>query len=686
MPRAIHLRVVVFLFLVLVTGFALNLAIAQNQPPAQATPPPARPTTADCMGCHDGTVEGIAPADRASMVQAVPSGWKLLRRKADLKRAGVSLTIDLEKMKKAIHGAECMNCHADVALTNNAHLSRLQAVDCNNCHLHDEITHAYGDGEHAAAVGRGSPLAPTCADCHGAHTIMPADDPASPMNRENVAAACGQCHTTRVLPGRFRTGAYDRWLSSIHAQKTNGRVNSTCSDCHDVHTVLYAGGPTSKPNVSRTCGRCHQREREAYETGVHGQALARGDLSSPTCTDCHGTHNVLARGNPESNVYGFSAVAGVCGACHQAERVNRRYGILSAYQSYCQSYHGLALRKGDLRAANCASCHGAHAILNSTDPRSSLNKRNLQRTCGACHPDIGVGVNLGKLHPQLDRHAATIGEKVQWWVRWFYLLLIPGVLGFMFLHNLIDWIKKVRIHLAHRRLEGGYLRLTLSERVAHIVLLTSFSTLVVSGFALTFGWKIPGLSGTLNEEIRADVHRVAAVVMTLWFIYHAAWVTITKRGRGYVLAMIPRLQDGYDLLQFFAYNLGLSSQRPKADRFSYVEKMEYLAMMWGTVVMVLTGAILWFEEFVLKFLPLWAIDVAHIIHLMEAILATLAIIIWHFYSVLFNPDVAPMATHWLTGRLTEEEMEHEHPRELERIKREEWRKKMEEAKEKKEGE
>ncbi len=684
MRHASHLRVALLVCLVLVTGFAFNLARAQNHPAAQPAAAPAVPKPADCMGCHDGTVEGIAPADRNSMVDAVPADWKAVRPRSDPKRAGVSLTVDLEKMKKSVHGAECLNCHADIKKLN--HPAKLQPVDCNNCHVHDPFAEAYQHGAHGQAAAAGVATAPTCADCHGAHAVAATSETTSPVYRENVAATCGQCHTTGVLPGRTRVGAYNRWLSSVHAQKTNGRTNATCDDCHDSHDVEYATGMTAKPNIAATCGKCHKKERADYELGSHGQALARGDLSSPTCTDCHGSHNVLARSNPESTVHGYATVAGVCGECHQAERINRRFGIRSTYESYRSSFHGLALKKGDLRAADCASCHGAHAILDSADPRSRLHPNNLQKTCGECHPDIGEGVRRGKVHPDLNRHAGTIGEQVQWWVRWFYLLLIPGVLGFMFLHNLLDWIKKVRIHLAIHRYNAKYVRLDLSERVAHIVLLTSFTTLAITGFALTFGWKIPGLSGSLNEEIRADLHRVAAVVMILWFIYHAAWVLFTKRGRGYVRDMIPSLQDGYDVMQQLAYSLNLRPDRPRFDRFSYIEKAEYLAMIWGTVVMVLTGLILWFAEFALRFLPLWALDVAHIIHLMEAILATLAIIIWHFYSVLFNPDVAPMATHWLTGRLTEEEMENEHPLELDRLKRAAWRKKMEEGEEKKEGE
>jgi len=659
MAKASPLRTLLFVCLVLSVGLAINVTVAQDQ-----TPPP-KPTTSDCLGCHDGTLDEMGPDERVEMVEAVPADWKLKGRKANAKRAGVSLKIDLTKMKKSVHGDDCSMCHTDI--NEIPHLAKLQPVNCALCH--EEYDALYREGAHFQALQNGSELAPACADCHGAHYMLPMSDTNNPLNRNNLAASCGQCHTSEVIPGRSMTGAYDQWQESVHAQVTDGRVNATCSDCHDSHGGRYATGSTAKPNISRTCGKCHQKIKEDYHIGVHGQALARGNLSSPTCTDCHGVHGIYHVGDRRSDVYGFCSVEGCCAQCHQAERINSRFGIRSTIESYSDSFHGLALKKGDMRAASCASCHGAHDILNSSDPRSSISKDNLTKTCGKCHPGIGDQVTKGKVHPELSSTAETTGEKVQFWVKWIYLGLIPAVLGFMFLHNLLDWIKKIREHLARRRLEGKYLRLTKNERIQHIVLMSSFTLLVITGFALTFSWKIPGLSGEANETLRAVLHRIAGIAMGLWMVYHFYWVIATKRGRGYVMAMIPKLKDAYDLLQALGYNLGLVKERPKFDRFSYIEKAEYLAMIWGGFVMVLSGLILWFEEPVLRFLPLWAIDVAHIVHYMEAILATLAIIIWHFYSVLFNPDVAPMATHWLTGTLTEEEMKHEHALELERIKR-----------------
>ena len=113
------------------------------------------------------------------------------------------------------------------------------------------------------------------------------------------------------------------------------------------------------------------------------------------------------------------------------------------------------------------------------------------------------------------------------------------------------------------------------------------------------------------------------------------------------------------------HNLGWNSARPRFGRFSYIEKSEYWALVWGTIIMALTGIVLWFEEIFIGLLTKIGWDVARTIHFFEAWLAFLAILVWHIYYVIVNPDVYPMNTAWLTGHMTEEEMREEHPRELE---------------------
>ena len=220
--------------------------------------------------------------------------------------------------------------------------------------------------------------------------------------------------------------------------------------------------------------------------------------------------------------------------------------------------------------------------------------------------------------------------------------------------------------------EKKYLRMTLNERVQHFLLLSSFITLVITGFALKFPEALwvrwfRDVFGSNAFEFRSDLHRIAAVIMVAVSFYHLGYISFTKRGRKLVSDLWFRKSDITDLSQTFKYFTGKKKDRPKFGRFSYIEKMEYWAVVWGTIVMGITGSLLWFENTFLPIISNSGMDIATAIHYYEAILASLAILVWHFYFVIYNPDVYPMNRAWFTGFLTEEEMEKEHPLELEKI-------------------
>jgi cytochrome b subunit of formate dehydrogenase len=222
--------------------------------------------------------------------------------------------------------------------------------------------------------------------------------------------------------------------------------------------------------------------------------------------------------------------------------------------------------------------------------------------------------------------------------------------------------------------EQKYLRMTFNERIQHFLLLSSFFTLVITGFALKFPesvwvrWAVD-IFGEAAFEWRGTIHRIAAGVMVADSIYHLFYVSFTQRGRKLIKDFWLKKQDVQDLKQSIRYYLGKVKERPKYGRFSYIEKIEYWSMMWGTIVMSLTGGVLWFENMFLPVISNTGMNIATAIHFYEAILATLAIVVWHFYFVIYNPDVYPMNKAWFRGYLTREEMELEHPLELEEIER-----------------
>ena len=172
--------------------------------------------------------------------------------------------------------------------------------------------------------------------------------------------------------------------------------------------------------------------------------------------------------------------------------------------------------------------------------------------------------------------------------------------------------------------------------------------------------------------IRGVLHRLSGVAIVTLGGYHVLYLLLTERGRGILRDMIPVWKDARDLWETLKNNLFINrpAKEIRMGRFIFRENFEYLGLIWGTLVMTVTGFILWMEVEWLKYFPKWTYDVARAIHFYEAILATLTILVWHFYSVIFNPDVYPMSWAWLNGHLTEHEMKLEHGLELERLKAE----------------
>jgi cytochrome b subunit of formate dehydrogenase len=142
---------------------------------------------------------------------------------------------------------------------------------------------------------------------------------------------------------------------------------------------------------------------------------------------------------------------------------------------------------------------------------------------------------------------------------------------------------------------------------------------------------------------------------------------LTRQGRAELKALLPNFKDGFDALQMLKFYIGMAPTLPRFDRFNFIEKFEYLALAWGSVVMIVSGLALWFQDQSMMLLPKWALDIAKVIHSYEAVLAFLAIIIWHFYHVHLNPEVFPMSRVWLDGEISEHELKTLHPLEYERI-------------------
>ncbi len=522
--------------------------------------------------------------------------------------------------------------------------------ECTSCH------------EQGQKLAKSAHAALTCDTCHESHEKVP-----HPANIPKPV--CAACHADQA--GDYAMGVHGQ------ARKGGNEGAPDCSLCHGgAHELLAPKSQAFRAAVPDTCGMCHTLVVEQFRGSVHGQALARGITQAPLCTDCHGEHKILKHTNADSSV-NASNIRDTCGSCHGDVRLTRKFGMPSdRLVSFDSSFHGLAAKSGSQTVANCASCHGVHDILPSSDAKSMVNPKNLPKTCGKCHEGAGTRFAISQVHVA---QGAAEPEALKW-VRQFYLLIIPVTIGLMLLHQGGDWIRKViRLRFQkpplHLLRAAGYtgdgagpeFRMLPFERIQHAVLALSFLTLVWTGFALKYPdqwWARPLLLLEGAHSMRSLIHRVAAAVFIGISVTHLVSLIASRKLRDHWKEMLPNTNDPREALSGFAYNLGLGDHPPVRSPHSYIEKAEYWAVVWGAIVMIASGTLLWANNLSMKLLPKAWLDISTSVHFYEAVLATLAIVVWHFYSIIFDPDVYPLNTAFLTGKMVKKPaalIEHQKP-------------------------
>lgn len=204
-------------------------------------------------------------------------------------------------------------------------------------------------------------------------------------------------------------------------------------------------------------------------------------------------------------------------------------------------------------------------------------------------------------------------------------------------------------------------------RSQHMLMFISVIILIITGMPLKFPelgiskFIIVDVFGGLQNSTL--IHRVGAVGLIIVGVWHLFYAILSRVGRRDFFLMIPNWQDGKDVIAQIGYYLGRRKSGPRFGRFSFIEKFDYWAVYWGMVIMIGSGLIMWFKELFPKFL----FDIGREMHSDEGLLATLAIVVWHFYNVHFNPESFPMSWVWWHGNLTEKEMKHHHPLEYSEI-------------------
>ncbi len=392
-----YLIVVIFFFLVLSEASAV-------------------PKDADCLKCHGGEV-----------FRTTESGGKEI------------VPFNLQELKDSVHrGTECIGCHRGI--TTLPHEKKIARVDCGSCH--SAQSRLFLKGTHGTGFLKGDKDAPSCASCHGTHNIYPVGSNRSMVSRENIVLTCARCHTDSDIEKRHGLPAPEMikaYNSSVHGKiLKEGRLvrAAVCTDCHGSHLV---SGPKEKDsrlyktNIPSVCGKCHVQIYNEYKKSIHATSLSQGKMDSPDCTDCHGEHTLTLVKDPSSKVYAKN-IPTTCAKCHEDQRIIGKYSLpTDRYSSFIGSFHGVAVKFGNLTAANSTSCHEVHRILPASDPESSVNRANLSKTCGKCHPQLQGVALQGKIHVEARKESSPGMYYVRKFYKWFIGILMGLFLAYIML-------------------------------------------------------------------------------------------------------------------------------------------------------------------------------------------------------------------------------------------------------------
>ncbi|HLP03080.1 MAG TPA: cytochrome c3 family protein [Opitutaceae bacterium] len=631
----------------------------------------AKPENSECFDCHDAVAAGPAPA----------------------RKPGATPTVATGLFAKSVHAKlACVDCHADIE--DVPHPDKLQPAQCASCH--EPMAKEYAASIHGVSHQLGASAAATCADCHGAHDITPVASLTSPVFKFNLPRTCAKCHSNATLAAEYkmpRPDAAAHYMESIHGRallEMGLVVAPSCNDCHGVHDIRRSIDRTSRVNhlnIADTCGKCHLGVEEIYKKSVHGRILAEGDKRGPVCSDCHTAHEIE---NPV-NAHFKAGSDQRCGKCHQDRLAH-----------YRDTYHGKAMALGRPNVAPdvaaCYDCHGHHDVLRVSDPASRLSKENIVETCSRCHAGISPSFTEYRPHANpLDRANYPTLNKV--FV--FMTTLLVGTFAFFGVHTVFWLLRSIYLYLHDSKKfreakieiqkdDEWFTRFTPFERFLHLMVVTSFLLLVVTGMPLKFYYTdwAKGIFDLLGgAEVARSLHRFGAIVTFAYFGLHLfSLLGVLWRRRGVLRdpatgrlaprrliaavfgpdSMVPSPQDWRDFVAHNRWFFG-KGERPQFDRWTYWERFDYFAVFWGVFAIGVSGLIMWFPAFFTQFMPGWMINIAHVVHSDEALLAAGFIFTFHFFNTHFRLEKFPMDTVIFSGRISKSELLHERKRWYDRL-------------------
>ncbi len=326
---------------------------------------------------------------------------------------------------------ECLSCHATNGMQTELPSGEILYLTIDS-ELHNQGIHS--------SVGY------QCVQCHTDVSGYPHPENKADTLREyslQMYSLCNECHEPM----------YNKTLDSTHQKAlAGGNENAAvCTDCHGAHYIKPPATPRS--NIAKMCQQCHSEIFNQYQDSVHGGALfEEGDANVPTCTDCHGVHDV-AGPSSEERFHLFSPL--LCAECHADKELMTQYGVSThVFETYVSDFHGTTVilfenttPDQETNKPVCVDCHGVHNMKEVDDPESKVIKDNLLDTCQKCHPDASNNFPtswLNHYQPTPNRHPMV------YYVNLFYKILIPFTVGGMIIYVASDIRKRISTKMERR--------------------------------------------------------------------------------------------------------------------------------------------------------------------------------------------------------------------------------------------
>ena len=288
-------------------------------------------------------------------------------------------------LQTSVHAKlNCSDCHNYISNNLEKHTKQRDKNKIADCYLcHAEIAAEHRESIHGISLREGIDEAAQCWDCHGSKSIRKVSDPKSPVYQTNISETCLKCHNDKKITDKFEISAISptsKYEHSVHGQSAkSGGKGATCISCHGIHNIKNRMQPNSTIsafNLPNTCGQCHEEISDEYQKSIHWIKAKKGVRMAPICTDCHNEHDITLLSNGKNKRNEIKKLQEkTCVQCHQNPNISGSQVI-----NYQDSYHGLAVLRGDKDAAMCVDCHNVHKILPASDDESSVNTANVTTT------------------------------------------------------------------------------------------------------------------------------------------------------------------------------------------------------------------------------------------------------------------------------------------------------------------